>query len=66
MGSQTERQELLTVEEVVRILRCGRTTTNQLLWSGQLPSVKIGRRRLVRQADLERFLEAHQYHPGKQ
>jgi excisionase family DNA binding protein len=55
--TQVGRPELLTVEETVELLRCGRTKVNALLWSGDLPSLKIGRRRLVRRADLQRFLD---------
>jgi excisionase family DNA binding protein len=61
-----ERPDLLTVDETIQILRVGRTTVNELLWSGALPSIKLGRRRLVRRADLERFLAAHEYLPGEE
>lgn len=59
-----ERQELLTVEETARILRLGRTRTNEILWSGALRSVKIGRR-LIRRADLERFISENECAPGE-
>lgn len=61
-----ERQGLLTVDETIRILRLGRTRVNVMLRSGDLPSIKIGRRRLVRAEDVERFLDAHEYHPGEE
>ena len=38
---------LVTVEEAARLLRIGRTTTYELVMSGKLQSVKVGRRRLV-------------------
>ena len=66
MQTHTERPELLTVDETARVLRHGKTATNALLWSGELPSIKIGRRRLVRRADLERFLDAHECRPGEE
>ena len=62
---QVEWQELLTVNETIGVLRLGRTRVNEILRSGELPSYKLGRRRLVRRADLERFLEAHEYRPGE-
>lgn len=62
----SERPELLTVDETIEVLRVGRTTVNQLLWSGELPSIKVGRRRLVRRDDIEQFLEAHEYRPGEE
>lgn len=49
---------LLTVAETAELLRCGQTTVYQLLKDGRLASVKIGRRRLVRAADVHRFIEA--------
>ena len=57
-------QQLLTVDEVIRVLRLGRTRVNEMLRSGDLPLLKIGRRRLVRAQDVERFLEAHEYRTG--
>jgi excisionase family DNA binding protein len=65
MEIRSEQRELLTVSETIEILRVGRTTVNQLLWSGALPSIKVGRRRLVRRGDLERFLTTHEYRPGE-
>lgn len=59
-----EQQELLTVDETIRVLRLGRTRVNEMLRSGELPSIKIGRRRLVRRHNVEQFLDAHEYCPG--
>ena len=59
----SEQPELLTVDETIEVLRVGRTTVNQLLWSGTLPSIKIGRRRLIRRRDVEEFLAEHEYAP---
>jgi excisionase family DNA binding protein len=38
---------LVTVEEAAGMLRIGRTTAYELVMSGKLQSVKVGRRRLV-------------------
>ena len=38
---------LVTVEEAAEMLRIGRTTAYELVMSGKLKSVKVGRRRLV-------------------
>jgi excisionase family DNA binding protein len=35
----------------------GRTKWYELIGSGELPSVRLGRRRLVRHAELDRFIE---------
>ena len=64
MDTPIDRPEVLTVDEVIKTLRLGRTRVNELLWSGTLRSIKVGRRRLVRRRDLERFLEEHEYRPG--
>jgi excisionase family DNA binding protein len=47
---------LLSVEELSRELGIGRTTAYSLLWSGAIPSMKVGRLRKVRCEDLEAFL----------
>jgi excisionase family DNA binding protein len=47
---------LLTIEEAAELLRLGRTHTYQLVMSGRLRSVKIGRRRFITRADLEQFV----------
>jgi len=59
-----ERQDLMTVDEVIRWLRLGRTRTNELLRSGSIPSYKLGRRRLVRRADVEAWLQEHKADPS--
>ena len=59
-----ERQDLMTVEEVIRWLRLGRTRTNELLRNCSIPSYKIGRRRLVRRADVEAWLLEHKAGPS--
>jgi excisionase family DNA binding protein len=47
---------LLTIEEAAELLRLGRTRTYQLVMGGRIPSVTIGRRRLVPREDLEVFV----------
>lgn len=49
-------QLLLTVAETSQILRLSRSRVYELLYSGVLPSVKIGSSRRVRRADLEWFV----------
>jgi excisionase family DNA binding protein len=53
---------LLSPKEVRQLLGLGRTYTYQLLASGAIPSVRIGRLRKVRRSDLEQFIEAHLEH----
>ena len=66
MDTQSDLPELLTVDETAQVLRLGRTRTNELLWTGALPSIKVGRRRLVRLADIRQFLRTHEYRPGEE
>ena len=47
---------LLTVEEAATLLRLGRTHTYQLVMGGRIPSLKLGRRRLVVRSGLENFV----------
>jgi excisionase family DNA binding protein len=46
------QERLLTINEVADLLRISRWSVYQLIWSGQLRSLKIGRRRLVRPSAL--------------
>lgn len=49
---------LLTVEDVQNALRLGRTKIYELIRTGQLPVVRIGRSVRIRREALERWLEA--------
>ena len=51
-----ETKRLLSAEELARELGVGRTTAYSLLWSGTIPSMKVGRLRRVRREDLEAYL----------
>ena len=48
--------DLLLLEDVARECRTSVNTVRYWISIGRLPSLKPGRRRLVRRADLERFL----------
>ena len=47
---------LLTMMETASLLRLGRTQTYELVMGGRIPSVTIGRRRLVVRSGLEEFV----------
>ncbi len=47
-----------SVEQAAELLSIGRTLAYQLIGEGQLPSIKIGHRRLVARVDLEAFVMA--------
>jgi excisionase family DNA binding protein len=51
------QRRLYPLKEVQQRLSIGRSTMYQLLGNGQLPSVKIGRRRFVTAAALDAYIE---------
>jgi excisionase family DNA binding protein len=53
MTPSTQTEYLLSSKEVRQLLGLGRTYTYQLLATGAIPSVRIGRLRKVRRVDLE-------------
>ena len=56
---QTEvTKKLLSADELAQELGVGRTTAYSLLWSGAIPSMKVGRLRKVRREDLDVYIEA--------
>jgi excisionase family DNA binding protein len=50
---------MLRPEEVAKVLRIGRTRTFELLGSGDLPVVRIGRVVRVPKAALDRWIDEH-------
>ena len=53
-----ETKKLLSAEDLAQRLGVGRTTAYSLLWSGTIPSMKVGRLRKVRREDLEAYIAA--------
>lgn len=51
-------EELVSVADTERILSASRTTVAGLIASGDLATVKIGKRRLVRTESIRRLIEA--------
>jgi excisionase family DNA binding protein len=50
-------RRLYPIKEIQQRLSVGRSTVYQLVSDGQLPSVKIGRRRFVTAVDLNAYIE---------
>jgi excisionase family DNA binding protein len=46
----TAQEQLLTINEAANLMRISKWSVYQLIWSGQLDTLKIGRRRLIRPA----------------
>jgi excisionase family DNA binding protein len=62
-STQAELTEyLMSPKEVRQHLGLGRTYTYQLLATGAIPCVRIGRLRKVRRSDVEKFIEGHLEH----
>jgi excisionase family DNA binding protein len=48
---------LMTPEQVMAYLKCGRSHIFSLLRTGEIPSLKVGRLRRVRREDVERYVK---------
>jgi excisionase family DNA binding protein len=59
LTAEPDAPDLLTVEEATARLRLSERTVRSLISSGELPSVKIKRRRLVPAEALEAFIHSH-------
>ena len=53
----TKEPELLSPEQLAAHLGIGRTFAYQLIREKRIPSLKIGRLRRVRRADVDRYIE---------
>ena len=51
----SDNATMVPVADAAQRLGLGRTKVNELIQSGELPSVMVGKRRLLRPADLEAF-----------
>lgn len=49
-------EPMLTIDQVAEHLQCGRSTAKQLIYSGAIPSRKIGRLRRVKESDLAAYI----------
>ena len=61
MDNKDRRDTLMTPVELQAWLGCGKTKTWNLLWTGQIPSYRVGRLVRVRREDVEAFLERNRY-----
>lgn len=63
LSVQSVARLTLTNEEIRALTGLGRDKVLELLRSGAIPSVKVGRRYLVTRAHLEAFLAGHRSSP---
>jgi excisionase family DNA binding protein len=58
----TSERQLLTVEETARLLGIGRSAAYEAARTGQIPSLRLGRRVLIPKRSLMRLLAGEQSH----
>jgi excisionase family DNA binding protein len=63
MRETTPAKEVLSPAELQKMLPIGRTKVYSLLSAGSIPSYKVGRLRLIKKADVWRWLEENKYTP---
>lgn len=61
---ETPAAEAMSVEEAARRAGVGRTTIYAAIMNGELPSLKVGRRRLVRAEAHRAWLHGLERRPG--
>jgi DNA binding domain, excisionase family len=55
----SEQKALFSVSEAARVLNVSYSTVLRLIHSGKLPTVIIGKRNLIKAADLNNYIQAH-------
>lgn len=48
--------DLLGISDITELLGIGRNTAYKLINSGELPSIRLGRKRLVRLSDINEYI----------
>jgi excisionase family DNA binding protein len=56
--------EVLTVSDLQEVLKVSRCTAYRLVWSGRVPSIRLGKTIRIPRAALERLLETAQSQKG--
>lgn len=60
-----EKREYLKVPEVAQVLRIARSRAYELVGSGEIPSVRIGRSLRVSRRELDQWLEDRRQPSGR-
>ena len=55
-----EPERLYSRKEAIQRLNCSLSTLERLIRQGELPIVRMGRKILIRESALERWIEAHE------
>lgn len=65
METRPSTKEYLTPIEVAELLRCGRTKIYEILATGSLVSYRVGKKRIVKRADVARWVAEQRFEPGR-
>jgi excisionase family DNA binding protein len=55
-----EPEPLYTRKEAIERLHCSMSTLEKLIRQGDLPVVRMGRKILIRESTIQRWIEAHE------
>jgi excisionase family DNA binding protein len=55
-----EPERLYSRKEAIQRLNCSLSTLERLIRHGEIPVVRMGRKILIRESALERWIEAHE------
>ena len=55
----SEQKAFLSVSETARLLGVSYNTILMLIYTGQIPAVKIGRRYIIKAADLIKYIQSN-------
>lgn len=55
----SEQKALFSVSEAARVLNVSYSTVLRLIHSGKLPAVVIGKRNMIKAADLNNYIQTH-------
>jgi excisionase family DNA binding protein len=56
-----EPERLYSRKEAIQRLNCSLSTLERLIRQGEIPVVRMGRKILIRESALQRWIEAHEY-----
>lgn len=65
VSAKVSEREFLTPTEAAELLRCGRTKIYEILGSGSLVSYRVGKKRIVKRAEVLRWIAEQRYEPGE-
>ena len=55
----SEQKALFSVSEAARVLNVSYSTVLRLIHSGKMPAVVIGKRNMIKAADLNNYIQTH-------